>query len=67
MRYLRRLRRQEREQIMINDYKQITITLTEDEIEILRTIDSETATVEGATLTGIIDQILAEIALRESK
>lgn len=65
--YLRRLRRQEREQIMINDYKQITITLTEDEIEILRTIDSETATVEGATLTGIIDQILAEIALRESK
>ena len=65
--YLRRLRRQEREQIMINDYKQITIKLTEDEIEILRTIDSETATVEGATLTGIIDQILAEIALRESK
>ena len=54
---------------MINDYKQITITLTEDEIEILRTIDSETATVEGATLTGIIDQILAEISIRlgESK
>jgi len=43
---------------MTNDYKQITIKLTDDEIEILSTIDSETATVEGAILTGVIGQIL---------
>ena len=49
---------------MTNDYKQITIKLTDDEIEILSTIDSETATVEGAILTGVIGQILAQ---RESK
>ena len=51
-------------QIMTNDYKQITIKLTDDEIEILSTIDSETATVEGAILTGVIGQILTQ---RESK